>query len=260
MPLNPCSKIESWRRPIRVIDRVSTVFPTGTSAIIDGITITNSDRVLFTNLSDATKNNRVYATTGAGSSLLFVLEKDGQTKNGAPNKGDFIFVVNGTQWTNTVWHFNASNVWAQFFIPSGGGSPVKERFYIATDYNSNLGDFRNRSVGSAGNYNFTFSIPNDFISLVSIEAVGIVSSGAAQTNRNIDLSSDYASIGENFQQHSETNTTILYDLSGKSNQLVGLDVSSVFSQIVAGDFCGLNINHITIGGSIEYIGIRLRYM
>lgn len=135
----------------------------------------------------------------------------------------------------------------------------KEIFFTGSDYANNLGDFRTRSVGATGSQRFTFIVPYDFIALTSLVLVGIVSSGAAGSARDIDLTSDYGAIGEAYNNNSESDTTSTYDLTGYDNEFYELDISSVFSSIAAGDYCGLFVDHKGIGGAIDYIGIKLKY-
>ncbi len=72
-----------------------------------------------------------------------------------------------------------------------------------SDYSGNLGDFRVRPVGSSGSHRFTFIIPDDFVSLVSLHLIGVPAAGAAQVNRDIDISSDYGGTDELYFTHSE---------------------------------------------------------
>lgn len=136
---------------------------------------------------------------------------------------------------------------------------TKEIFVAATDYNANLGNIRTREIGGTGAHRFTFSIPSDFVSLVSCDLIGIISTGAAGSGRDIDLSSDYGAIGEAYNIHTESDTTTTYDFTGKANQYASIDISTVLSSLSAGDFVGVFVDHNAIGGSIDYIGIKLIY-
>lgn len=134
---------------------------------------------------------------------------------------------------------------------------VREIFF-QFDYGSNEGDFRTRDVGGSGNYRATFAVPQDFVSLVALEAIAINASSLTGV-QNFDLESDYGAVGELYTTHSESDTIITYDFTGTTNEIVALNVASVFAALAAGDFCGLFINHQAIGGSLDYLGIRLRY-
>lgn len=105
-----------------------------------------------------------------------------------------------------------------------------------------------------------FKIPSDFASLTSLKVVIIPTTGAALSNRNLDLTSDYGSLGELYNQHSESNTTITYNLTGFGNRFTTLDVSSVFTSLSGGDYCGLTItNGSDMGGVIYYVGVLIQY-
>lgn len=137
---------------------------------------------------------------------------------------------------------------------------TKEVFLSARNYGNNLGTYRTETQGSAASDNYTFYIPDDFGTLVSFKVIGIPSAGAAGAGKDIDLSSEYGTLGEASNFHSETDTTTVYDLTGTSGQLTEvLDLSVVLTSLAAGDFLGMQIDHMGIGGSIDYIGFKLIY-
>lgn len=133
-----------------------------------------------------------------------------------------------------------------------------ERFYPA-DHDSSIGDFSTDEVLQNADTRLTFRVPYNFKSLVSLDLIGIVSIGAAKTLRDIDLSSDYGKEDEAYNNHSESNSAIQFNLSGQGNKVTAIDVSSVFTVLDAGDYCGLYVDHNAIGGKINYLGIRLRF-
>ena len=132
---------------------------------------------------------------------------------------------------------------------------VKEFFSIATDYNTNYGDFRARSLGTGGSWRFVFSAPLDFGSLVSLELIGIPQGNG--TGVGINLDSDYGAVGQAYNTHSESNTTGTYNIT--QDQLFSLNLATVFTNLAAGDFCGVLVDHQGIGTTINYLGIRMRY-
>jgi len=133
--------------------------------------------------------------------------------------------------------------------------PVKEFFYTGTSFNANRGDFRVRTIATDAAFRFSFPVPADLVTLVSVGVMGIpeLTNPAAQ----IDLLSDYGAVGEAFNTHSES------DLGGTfavvDDELFELDVTSVFSALAAGDRCGIRVDHMAIGGNIDYIGVRMAY-
>lgn len=132
---------------------------------------------------------------------------------------------------------------------------TKEVFFNATDYNVNVGDFRMRSIGGTASHRFTFAVPDDFVSLTSLELLAV--SNGTNTGRDIDISSDYGAVGENYFNHSETDTTSTYDFT--VNEITALDISGIYSSLAAGDFCGLFVDHNSVGFGINYLGIKMVY-
>jgi hypothetical protein len=132
---------------------------------------------------------------------------------------------------------------------------IKEVFSTGLLYDANLGDFETLSQASNGSGRMTFSVPDDFVSLVSVAMVAIPAGTNAAAN--IDLTSDYGAVGEAFNNHSESDAAITFNLV--TNTMTEMDVSSVFSSLAAGDKCGLFFNHQGIGITVHYLGVKLRY-
>ncbi len=139
------------------------------------------------------------------------------------------------------------------------GSAVGRLFFPCPDYDSNTADYRTRAVGATAEQRFNFQIPSDFGTLVSVELCGMVSAGAAGSGKDIDLASDYAAVGEIYNQHSESDTGTTYDFTGLTYMWARIDLSPVFSALGAGDQCGVLVDHNGIGGTINYFGIILEY-
>jgi len=64
-------------------------------------------------------------------------------------------------------------------------------------------------------------------------------------------------VGDASNDHSEADVGSTYSMTGL--QLSALDLSSVFSALAAGDFCGVLVDHNAIGTTVNYYGIRMRY-
>lgn len=116
--------------------------------------------------------------------------------------------------------------------------------------------YRVIQVSSNGSVDMFFNTPSDFTSLVSVDAVFI--SLFANPTADIDLYSNYAACGENKNTHQESNTTSTFD-TGTVNNIETIDLSSVFSSLSAGDLCAVHIDHNSIGGALNYFGVRLVY-
>ena len=125
---------------------------------------------------------------------------------------------------------------------------------------SNIGYYDALAVAPSSDGFFNFAMPSDLSSIYDIRLLGVISPGAALTNRDIDLYSDYASIAENYSTHSQSDTTSTYDLSTYSDKIYGFDLSGIVTNIVADDLLGIRVAHNDIGGAIRYLGIRLKYI
>lgn len=97
----------SWREPAKVADHTSLTIPTGTAGqpiTIDGVSISNGARVLFTATTNAAHRNVWIYTQSAGS---FVEDDNGESA------GDQIFVIDGTSAGITYGYNATSEQWVQ---------------------------------------------------------------------------------------------------------------------------------------------------
>lgn len=148
-------------------------------------------------------------------------------------------------------------VWLE--VTAGGGGQKEYIENVAMVTGTNMGDHRVQSLGGTSGGRYNFFVPADFTALVSLELIAYPSSGAAGSGKNIDLFSDYNGDGENFAAHSESDTTTVYDFTGKTDIRVSIDISGVFSSLAPLDECGLLVDHNSIGGAIRYKRIRMVY-
>lgn len=100
-----------WRPETDLLDSTDTTLPTGTSATIDGVSVVNGMRVLFTNL--ASNNNEIYVVSGVGSSLAWAAALDNDRTSAAPVKGDSVLILQGTTYSEAAFNYNGTN-WVQF--------------------------------------------------------------------------------------------------------------------------------------------------
>jgi len=129
-----------------------------------------------------------------------------------------------------------------------------EIFFNTAQGDGTKGDHQVKSIGTTGSLNIEFHIPQDYTATTSIVMVAIPESTGS--GKDIDLTSDYGAAGETFNIHSESNVAITYTFT--TDQIDEFDISSVFSSIAAGDYCGLLWDHNGVG-TVKIIGIRLRY-
>lgn len=135
---------------------------------------------------------------------------------------------------------------------------TKSVLFEVCKYDKILNNYNLDKQAASAAGNFSFVVPHDFASLVSLHMILVPQVGAAGTGKNIDLYSSYGNDGESMTMHSESNTTSTYNL-GTTNTWTKIDLSSVFSSLTAGDRCGLTIETMGIGGEIYMIGILMVY-
>ena len=140
---------------------------------------------------------------------------------------------------------------------ASGGAPTQEVFF-PSDWGSNLGEFRTRNVGSTATFRHNFWVPVDFTTITALEAIAI-NSGVTVASGDIDLFSEYGAVGQDFDTHAESDLAFTRSFTGTDQQIVNIDLTSVFTSLAAGDYCGVQIDHNGLGGTLGYIGIRLKY-
>ena len=214
----------------------------------------------------AKSDKEYYIKSSDGFEKQMSFGKANLTATVNPSSSDDVNVgyIVGSVWINTTTDTSFINVdntegaavWKQTSGTQNSGT--QEVFYNA-DYDTDLSDFRVQTVGTSSAQRFTFFVPHDFISLTSAVLVMIPDANAAGSGKDIDLDSDYGKIGESRNNHSESDTTTIYDFTGKNNQFTEIDISGILSLLAALDYVGIRVTHNTIGGALRYLGIRLRY-
>lgn len=147
--------------------------------------------------------------------------------------------------------------WGFSFI--GPHPVVDSKFFGIAGSTDFVGDYAVKDVAANGSGRLAFQVPTDFGVLVGVGLVGIVSAGAALAGRDIDFYTSYAAVGELSTQHQQSDIASVYDLSGASGRLYQFDITSLFTNLAAGDYVGVQVDHNAIGGAIDYLGITLSY-
>ena len=100
------------RPAVLVWDNTSVSLPSGSTITIDGASITRGTRVIFTNLSDTSLNNRVYELVVVDNSLHWLVQKDLQRFNSEPMDGDVIYILQGTDNAQKLLAYSSeSSTW-----------------------------------------------------------------------------------------------------------------------------------------------------
>ena len=141
-------------------------------------------------------------------------------------------------------------------------APTKEEYFVPTDGTTRTpkgnhpGFFINATDDKAY---IEFYIPADFSTLTALVLEVICDNTNAGATNYIDIYSDYHAPGEAYTIHSETDETLQHS-NIVANQAEAWDVSSVFSNLAAGDICGLQIDGKTGGvRTFTITGLRLKY-
>ncbi|MGA9042268.1 MAG: hypothetical protein WB421_17175, partial [Terriglobales bacterium] len=138
----------TFRLEVQAKDDVSTTLPATTATAIDGYTVVNGDRVLFTNL--ATGNNEVYVATVTGTAVSWTAAEDLHRTTAAPSLGDTIIVENGTNNENAGYTYNGVQ-----FVQFNGATTLTPGVGIAKAGNTisvNLGAGISELPGVSGSY------------------------------------------------------------------------------------------------------------
>lgn len=108
---------------VTAYDPVNTTLPTGSSVIVDGVTLVNGDMVLYTNLLSG--NNQVYKVSGVGTSIAWTAVRAFENGAYTPADGDRVIVKTGTIFGDqtAIWdgsdftindvvkYFNGTDYW-----------------------------------------------------------------------------------------------------------------------------------------------------
>lgn len=150
----------------------------------------------------------------------------------------------------SLWHYTGT-AWETV--------ATKAVFFNFIGTSTLVGQHNTLSISANGSGNFNFRVPYDYHNLVALELVGIPSTGASGSGKDIDLISQYGAVGQPYNNYSTTDTTSTYTV-GPVNQFWAFDISAMFPNLSAGHYCGLYVKHNAIGGAINYLGVRLRYV
>jgi hypothetical protein len=116
---------------VRYVDSTSTTLPATEPYSPDGTAIADGDKVLFTNLSTPSQNNRVYRAAVASPNITWTLLALGEDASGAPTDGDSLYVQEGTASGDQVWFFNGL-AWYSLNSYFGGLFATKELDNLTT--------------------------------------------------------------------------------------------------------------------------------
>lgn len=132
---------------------------------------------------------------------------------------------------------------------------TQKTVFFNANYNNNYYSYKVNSILPLGMDRFSFIIPNDFISLVSLNLVGIP---IANFNDNIQFESSYANVNQFCNINFQPPIPILFNAI--QDDITEFNISSLYPLLSAGNYCGLEVLHIgATTPTIHYIGIKLIY-
>lgn len=139
-----------------------------------------------------------------------------------------------------------------------GSAQTITRFFPG-NYGQNAGRFRVRTQGNNTDFNYTFVVPDEAVTITAIDLIGFSSAGGASgPNKNIDLFSEFGANGQPRNQNAQADTGTLYTIP-PVNELFTISLLPVFVGVAGGDRCGIEVDHTGVGGNISYLGISLSY-
>ncbi len=230
----------SWREPVIVRDGTSTTLPTGTAGnpvTVDGVSITNGQRVLFNSL---TTDPNVYIYNQAAGTFT-------QDTNLA-TAGDALFVINGTSIGNR-WTFTNAGQWVLF----GAETDVSEIVFIDTYLGKSLG-----SVTPAYTSEFVITDGNSITSAISSIDTAFGAGTITNTNLQYALSSSLALSGVNGAGGTLTLTAALNALNdaiGSRDYTTGTNYFLTDGETVSTSLNALNVAiHDVVVANLEVAG------
>lgn len=101
----------------------------------------------------------------------------------------------------------------------------------------------------------SFIVPGDFSSITTAAILVIprVTDGAA----NWDIYSHYGAVGEDWDNHAESDTASTYNVT--SDQLFHVDASGILSSVAAGDKVGISLKLADGGDDVDVVGFYMKY-
>jgi hypothetical protein len=210
----------SWRPPVVVLDATSyassTNFPTG--GVIDGVTLTNGSRVLFTNV------------TASGQSNVWVWNGSTWTEDThAAANGDAIYVESGSN-AETQWVYNGTT-WVLFVSVSGNQEFGYIRSYIGKP--------------SAGSVNPTYS------SVTNITQSTNLTSAIGQLDAAIGSRTAYTQ--QNYVTDGQTVAASINSLDVEVGTLAAQELVTTASNVTATSLTTIDTLALTVASEAEWM-------
>jgi len=125
----------------------------------------------------------------------------------------------------------------------------------SVDSDTDVGDYRVKSLGQNASFKFTFGVPGEALEILKIAL--IVTPAATVAGVDIDLNSDFALDGQVFNFNSASDTTTTYSFT--VDEFSEIDLTALFPGVQGGHNCGIFVNHNSIGTTLNYYETLVRY-
>lgn len=205
---------------------------------------------------------------GSGASIQ--VKQSSSSQSGYLSSTDWS-TFNGKQNSLTIGNITGSS--NQINVSGGTGAIIgsgvslslpsnlytKSRLCPAS-YSANWGNWRVDTVGGTGTTRLPINVPSSARVISSVKIRFFVASGAAGSGRNIDLTTEYCSVGNSYNQYTQSDTTSTYDFTGLTDKLTELDVTSLFTNLAAGMAGTILLNNNAIGGNLYLTGVIINYL
>ena len=142
----------------------------------------------------------------------------------------------------------------ELWVPVTGFWDTSVGNFVALDGSD--GDYICARLRDADDAGFmTFRCPENFSAITT--AAIVVIPKATQAAADWDIHSDYGAEGEDPQTHNESDTTSTYNVT--LDVIFHVDVSSILSSLVAGDYVGLAIYNKNAAHDVYVLGFYMKF-
>jgi len=191
----------------------------------------------------------------SGSQVDNALDTLNNTKEPTLTKGDISGEANRVNITGGTNSIIGSGV--NITLPD---NLVNKSYPCIVDYDGRYQSYPVDIIAGTGADQLSIYVPIDARSITSIKARFFVSSGAAGSGKDIDITTYYCEVGEPYNQYSQNDTTSTYDFTGYDDKLFELDITNLFTDIVAGMSGTINWDNNNIGGNLYMRKIIVNYI
>lgn len=137
---------------------------------------------------------------------------------------------------------------------------VTKEFWSSVTYGTLMtrqGDYTVARLAAWSDYaTMVFHVPHDFVTITDAYIVVIprMTNAAARW----DIYSDYAAVGEAYNNHSEADGLTSYNVT--DDQIFEVDISGILTSLAAGDYVGIRMILMDANHDVDVLGVRFKYV